>query len=59
MLHVVFVYILGHDGWSLIILCPFFLVQMLMEPSFVLESAMVRTVNYMVILDIKGLFNVA
>ena len=54
-----FVYILGHDGRSLIILCPFFLVQMLMEPSFILESAMVRVVTYMVVLDIKGLLNVA
>lgn len=33
--------------------------QMLTEPSFILESTMVRAVNYMVILDIKALLNVA
>lgn len=33
--------------------------QMLMESSFILESAMVREINHMVILDIKGLLNVA
>lgn len=41
------------------ILCPFFLVQMLMEAPFILKTAMVRKINYMVILDIKALLNVA
>lgn len=41
------------------ILCPFFLVQLLIDSPFILKSAMVRKINYMVILVIKGVLNVA
>lgn len=41
------------------ILCPFFLVQLLIDSPFILKSAMVRKINYTVILVIKGVLNVA